>query len=297
MFGYVTIDASSLSEESRKRYEAYYCGLCRELKNRYGAQGQLTLSYDMTFLLILLSSLYEPEEKSETRSCVVHPIKKRQMLTSDISAYCADMNIALAYYKCLDNWKDDKSLAGLSQAKLLKKAYGRVEESWPEKCAAIKTALDAIDSAEKSGEKSVDALANQTAAMLGEIYAYKQDIWQDALRCVGGAVGRFIYLMDAYEDLPADKRLGRFNPLREMSESADYETLLKDALSLLIAEGTEAFETLPCIQDVDILRNILYSGVWARYAAITARREKKRKLKAAKQPEADGSLPRKEKGK
>ena len=133
--------------------------------------------------------------------------------------------------------------------------------------------------------------------MLGEIYACKDDIWKDTLRCVGEAVGRFIYLMDAYEDLPADRRLGRFNPLKTMSESADYETLLKDALSLLIAEGAEAFETLPCIQDVDILRNILYSGVWARYAAITARREKKRKLKASEKPEADGSLPRKEKGK
>ena len=35
-------------------YQAYYCGLCRSLKERYGKRGQITLSYDMTFLALLL---------------------------------------------------------------------------------------------------------------------------------------------------------------------------------------------------------------------------------------------------
>ena len=60
MFGTLIASASSLSEEEMKRYKACYCGLCRSLKQRYGQFSRLTLNYDMTFLILLLQSLYEP---------------------------------------------------------------------------------------------------------------------------------------------------------------------------------------------------------------------------------------------
>ena len=80
-----------------------------------------------------------------------------------------------------------------------------------------------------------------------------------------GGLGRFIYLMDAYDDLEADRRRGRYNPLRDMSLQDDYEERILESLTLLIAESTDAFETLPLVKDMDILRNILYAGCWTRY--------------------------------
>jgi len=265
MFGYVTINSAELEEKSRQRYQSYYCGLCRTLMSRYGNLGRLTLSNDMTFLMILLSSLYEPEEFITEGRCPPHPIKAREGIQNELSAYCADMNIALAYHKCRDDWMDDHSITGMAEAKLLEKAYHKVEMRYPDKCAAIERCLKDIGMLEQNNCLEPDAPANLTARMLGEIFVFKGDYWALPLRIIGEGLGRFIYLMDAYDDLPADLRRKRYNPLAQYREQLEYESLVKDSLTLVIAECTQAFELLPLVKDVEILRNILYSGVWMRY--------------------------------
>jgi hypothetical protein len=265
MFGYVTIQPAELGERNRLRYQAYYCGLCRKLQNRYGNLGRITLSNDMTFLWILLSSLYEPKETLAKARCLPHPVKERDFLANEFGDYCADMNVALAYHKCLDDWTDDHSLAGKTEAVLLKNAYKQIAQRYPEKCAAIESTLRDIGKLEQERTLEPDAPANLTARMLGEVFVYRNDYWAVPLRAIGEGLGRFIYLMDAYDDLPADLRRKRFNPLAYYRGQPDFEALVKDSLTLVIAECTQAFELLPLVQDLDILRNILYSGVWAHY--------------------------------
>ena len=276
MFGYITPALDALTEEQRKRYRACYCGLCRTLKERYGDMGRLTLSNDMTFLFMLLSSLYEPEEKTGEARCALHPLKPKGYMQNEFADYCADMNIALAYHKGLDDWTDDHSLTGRAQAKLLTKAYRQVEERYPEKCKAIEACLQAIGCLEAEGNLQPDGPANLTARMLGMIFRVREDEWSDTMWEVGESLGRFIYLMDAYDDLPGDLRRKRYNPLKEYAGQEDYEAFCKDSLTLLAGEATEAFETLPLVQDIDILRNVLYAGVWMRYEA--RQRKKKDKL-------------------
>lgn len=277
MFGYVSPVLDALTDAQRVRYRAYYCGLCRTLEERYGNVGRLTLSNDMTFLLILLTSLYEPTEVSGAKRCLPHPIHEGAYVQNEFSGYCADMNIALAYHKGLDDWQDDRSLAGKAQAKLLEKAYRQVEARYPEKCEAIEACLKAIGCLESEGAALPDAPANLTARMLGMIFRAKEDLWADTMWEIGEGLGRFIYLMDAYDDLPADLKRKRYNPLKEYAQQEDYEGFCKDSLTLLIAEATQAFETLPLVEDIEILRNILYSGVWMRYEA-RKRKQKEGKL-------------------
>ena len=280
MFGYVTIDPTELPKHAQERYQAYYCGLCRTLYRRYGNLGRATLSFDMTFLLILLSSLYEPAETLSRERCLPHPVRARDGVQNELNDYCADMNIALAYHKCRDDWTDDRSLAGRAEAALLRKAYRQVEARYPEKCAAVERCLQDISHMEQQGCLDADAPANLTARMLGEIFVYRNDHWAVPLRTLGEGLGRFIYLMDAYDDLPADRRRGRYNPLIAYHEQPDYESLVRDALTLTIAECAQAFELLPLVEDVEILRNILYSGVWIRYRQKQAAPDRKQaKLK------------------
>lgn len=78
MFGFIGCNRAELTEEEKKRYQGVYCGLCRNLKKRYGGLERLSLSYDMTFLILFLSSLYEPDETVETFRCSVHPFRERQ---------------------------------------------------------------------------------------------------------------------------------------------------------------------------------------------------------------------------
>lgn len=279
MFGYVTINPDALPSSSVARYRGFYCGLCRTLGQRYGNKGRITLSNDMTFLLVLLSSLYEPEETVSEGFCVFHPTKKQTYIQTEFSGYVADMNIILAYHKCMDDWEDDRSAAGLMQAKLLTVAYQKVQAQYPEKCEAIFSSLKHISSLEKESIATVDSLANLTGKMLGEIYAVRDDYWTSILRTMGEAMGRFVYMMDAYDDLPADLRKKRFNPLMQLRREEQFESLCKAGLSLLIAECADAFELLPLERDVDILRNILYSGVWTRYAQIQQKLERSQKNK------------------
>ena len=119
MFGYITVNKDTLSEKNKKIYQSYYCGLCQTMKSQYGRRAQMALNYDMTFLIVLLTGLYEPD--SVTRDgfvCSVHPTKKRTLRTNEITEYAAAMNILLAYYNLIDDWKDDKSLPKKTYAQL-----------------------------------------------------------------------------------------------------------------------------------------------------------------------------------
>jgi len=265
LFGYITIAAAGLSKERQARYRAMYCGLCHTLKERFGAVGQMTLSYDVTFLYLLLSSLYEPEEQQASERCLPHPVHTHAYAYNKLADYCCDMNIALAYHKCMDDWQDEHSLLDRTEAALLQKGYEEVCKRYPEKCRMIEECLSQLSRLEKSDEASLDAAANLSGKMVGILYRFQEDLWADTLEQMGQCLGRFIYLMDAYEDLPSDIRKKRFNPLRAYRQQEDYEIFVKESLTMLIGDCTEAFETLPLVQDMDILRNILYAGCWTRY--------------------------------
>ena len=84
MFGYINVNGAQLSEENKKIYQSYYCGLCRKLKEFCGKKGQALLNYDMTFLVVLLTGLYEPDTQTGEFTCMIHPMKKRQLRENDI---------------------------------------------------------------------------------------------------------------------------------------------------------------------------------------------------------------------
>ncbi|MBR1560315.1 MAG: hypothetical protein IJ646_08775 [Clostridia bacterium] len=279
MFGYIITNAESLPKERQERFRGFYCGLCRRLRLRYGLVGSTTLSFDMTFLAVLLNALYEPDETEACERCVPHPFKAHDYVDTEVMDYVADMNVALAYHKCLDNWLDDRSVLSLSEAKLLKSAYRKVSGLYPQKCAAIERWLDDIHVMERSGLQAIDPPVNATGRLLGELFVYRDDVWADTLREVGDGLGRFIYLMDAWDDLPEDMKRKRYNPLKGYARRADYDAFCQSALMLSVADATRAFELLPIVRDADILRNILYSGVWSKYALIRNKRESGKKEK------------------
>ena len=115
--------------------------------------------------------------------------------------------------------------------------------------------------------------------MLGELFVWKTDEWQDELRTLGFYLGKFIYLMDAYEDLAKDIKKNNYNPLLhlKMEKEKDYEIICKLMMTSMMGECARAFERLPILLHADILRNILYSGVWSRYELIQLKKKKRKK--------------------
>ncbi len=273
MFGYIAPDLSRLTEEQRRTYRSVYCGVCHSLKSRYGQAGRLSLSNDMTFLAMLLSSLYEPESNQNESRCAIHPVKRHAAQSSEMIDYAADMNVLLFWLKCRDQKMDDGSLAGKAGEKSFRKKAAGVESKYPVQSGRAEEALNRLWAEEKASDPDPDLLCNLSGEMLGACFVPDpEDLWAPQLYAVGEGLGRFVYWMDAWEDYDADIKAGRYNPLRSWHSREDYEDFCRDTLEMLIAEATEHFELLPLEKDLDILRNILYSGVWQRYVLLMKKR-------------------------
>ena len=268
MFGYITVNQQELKIKEYNRYRAYYCGLCKSLRERHGMAGQMTLTYDMTFLAILLSGLYEPDSCSGLERCLVHPCRKHMILSNEYTAYAADMNILLAYHKCMDDWLDDKSLWKLSYARLLKKRYKTLEARYPRQVQAINIYMENVHNGEKCRLEDLDLISGYTGVLLGELFTCREDEWSAILRQMGFFLGKFIYLMDAYEDLEADIKKELYNPWIFYRNQTDFEKFCLETLHMMAAECAREFEKLPILMDAEILRNILYSGLWSKYEMI-----------------------------
>ncbi len=268
MFGYVTVNKPELKIREYERYHSFYCGLCHTLKKRHGQLGQLTLTYDMTFLVIVLSSLYETNTASEQKRCIVHPARKHTVRTSCVTDYAADMNIALFFHKCLDDWKDDKSIRGITGMRLLQRHYRDIQRTYPQKCRQIECCLQQLSRFEAADEQNLDKTAGAFGKLMGTLFDYRQDIWTPYLKRFGFYLGKFIYIMDAVLDFEEDEKNGRYNPLRGLSQPLSqkaFEKECREILELMIAAACREFEKLPLEQDIELLRNILYAGVWIRY--------------------------------
>ena len=264
MFGYVTASMRELTKEQQRRYGAVYCGICRRIREQSGQLARLGLSYDMAFLAVLLMSLYEPEEFGGKNSCALHPITRRDWIDNDFVRYAADMNVALSYYNCLDDWQDDGKRSAKWLAESYKKHLPDIESRWPRQCRAIRDSIAALSDLETAGCPNPDEPAGAFGSLMGELLVVREDLWADTLRKMGNALGRFIYLLDAELDYDTDQRKGKYNPFLARGEEKDWARW-EDYLVLTMGRCTAEFEKLPLVQDKALLDNILYSGVWVNY--------------------------------
>lgn len=265
MFGFVTANPRELTEAQRRRYGSVYCGICRAIRSGSSQRARLGLSYDMAFLALLLMSLYEPEEESGKRACALHLLRPRPWVSNEYVEYAAAMNVALTYYKCLDDWNDDRSTAARLMAKGLEPHLPAIRQQYGRQCDAIEACIRRLSRLEQDGCTNPDEPANCFGTLMGELLCYREDLWAPALRKTGFHLGRFVYLADAVVDYPRDVKKKKYNPLTACP-SAHWE----DYLMMAMGACTEAFERLPLVQDKEILDNILYSGVWS-----NVRREKR----------------------
>ena len=261
MFGYVSANYAELNDTQKTRYTAVYCGICRGIRQQVSQPARLCLSYDMAFLALLHMSLYEPEETSGPSACILHPIKKRPWVSNEYIRYAADMNVALAYYNCLDDWEDDGNLGAKAAASYLKQALPRIRKEYPRQCDAIAGCIRRLRELENARCDNPDEPAGCFGRLMAELLVYREDLWAVDLRQTGDALGRFIYLADAAMDYRTDRKKNKYNPFLAMGTGED-PARWEEYLVLAMGRCTAAFERLPLVQDKDILDNILYSGVW-----------------------------------
>jgi hypothetical protein len=266
MFGYIVPNKAELKFREFDVYRSHYCGLCASIRKRYGYIGALSLTYDLTFLSMLLHSLYEPNFSEKCVRCICHPFKKHCEITDKYSDYAADMSILLSYYKCLDDFHDDKSIPKGLYALFLRRKKNKISSKYPEKAKITERELKFISLHERDG--SLEENANSFGRLTAAIFSPEDDIWKSSLEKIGFYLGKFIYILDAYDDVEDDIKKKRPNPLISLHSRSDFKSECESVLNMMAAECAGEFEKLPIIKDAEILRNILYAGIWTRFSEI-----------------------------
>ncbi len=267
MFGYVIVNKDELKIHEFREYRSYYCGLCHALGEQYGMLGRFSVNYDVTFLAVLLTGLYEPKEELRQKRCIAHPLTASEYRSSSVITYAAHMNALLAYYKGKDDYQDERKRLRGEYAHFLGTKGRVLAECYPDKCRVISVNLRKLAEMEAAGMEALDEQAGYFGEVLRCIFQYREDEWKDELGEVGYHLGKFIYLLDAYEDREEDRKKGNYNPLNHLAEWSEeaQRQYVTDVLCGYAADCARAFEGLPIIRHGELLRNILYAGIWSVY--------------------------------
>ena len=269
MFGYVRINKMDLTFREFENYKGYYCGLCKYLKENHGEISRLGLNYDITFLILILSAIYRPKTNIFEEVCIVSPFKKKKKIINEITEYAASMNILLTYYKLEDNLLDDKGIKDILAYNIYKSKLKLAHEKYPHKSNIIREQMKLLKDLEKEENCSIDKVSNTFGEIMGEIFSYKNDEYEEDLRRVGFNIGKYIYILDAYEDLDEDYKKGRYNPFIEYINNREELKLKVDRLiSMSLGLLAASIDNLNLKLNRGIVENIVYSGVYLRYKNI-----------------------------
>jgi hypothetical protein len=283
MFGYIKPYKPEMKIKEYEVFKAYYCGLCKELGRRYGQLSRFTLNYEHTFLAIVLSAMADEDIHMRLEPCIAHPFSKRPVIKdNEYLSYAADMNIILTYYKFLDMKKDEKYLLGTAGSLAFYNQFKKAAARYPEKVSAIKKNLQALDALDRQNCSSIDEAAEPFANLMKEILPYPGMTFERSmvpdLSHLAYNLGRFIYIIDAYDDIDKDLKNGNYNPILsrfghglKRGNKADFtaESVKKEVgewicfnLTFTLSEMDRAFDRLEFRKNRGIIENVMKIGLY-----------------------------------
>jgi hypothetical protein len=280
MLGYIVPQKSELRVREYEIYNAYYCAVCHSIRDRYGQLPRLMLSFDSVFLAMLAASLSDEDDAVTEFRCGTHPWRKRNTLGKQRDGssasvrkrenrppaslgeidYAADMLILLGYYNLLDDKADEKKAIGYLGSTALSGAFKKAKKNHPEKAELIQDGLRRLSTLEGRKEGSIDVVAEPFAKIMEEVFdiGAEDKAVTAGFRKIGYHIGKWIYLIDAADDLEKDRKKHSYNPLRY--KAMDRESLLLN-LRLYLSAVAETMDLLPIRKNRAILENIAYIGM------------------------------------
>jgi len=273
VFGYVRVKSSELKVREYEAYRGAYCGLCRSMGKCTGQCSRMTLSYDFAFLVLVRVCLENTEIEFSQRRCLAHPLKKRNVMERNSTLdYCARAAAILNYHKIKDDLADEKGVKKLrallvyplvakARKKALKAGLLELDES-------VSRRLGELADTEKQALASVDIPATIFGEILADIVAFGlEDDGARIARELGRSVGKWIYTIDALDDMKEDKAKGRYNPFLLLYggrlPTAEELVLVSDALKAGLCSAEAALDLVHTDRAVmmSIIENIMYLGL------------------------------------
>ncbi len=264
MFGYVHIFKDELKIKEYNVFRAYYCGLCKTLKEEYGFTARLGLNYDSVFLALLLSSVTGEEISCNPERCIANPVKKRPVLKSERAlSYSAGVMLILACLKAEDNIRDEKSIKGMLLYAALWRVRRKLKKRHKELYQACREHIRALSALEQAQCPSIDKVSHEFACITQMAFVpdfIDNDADRRILSHMGYLLGRFIYMLDAFEDKERDRKKGTYNPYLAAGAAPDAEGFI-ETLTFTLSSLASDYELLSLKRNKTILDNIIYLGL------------------------------------
>lgn len=286
MLGYIVPDKPELKVREFELYSGYYCGICKSIEKRFGQLERMTLSYDSVFLALIIASLDPHRERFEMERCPVHPLKRRLIVYDEKGIdYAADIMLLLARFKLLDDLQDEGGIKPKAGAAYLKKSYKKLLKTHGEKCIMIESKLKDLRQLETDQCPSIDRAAESFAKLMEEVFVPEQfrgTNEEEPLRRMGYHIGKWIYLIDAFDDLEENRNSGSYNPLvyqflfRPQQESLqEFKSRIAQRveynLMFYLSEMSLAWEKLNKDKNRGLIDNIVYFGLLRKTEQILAK--------------------------
>lgn len=278
MFGYIKPQKSELLVREYEQYKGVYCSLCRQLGESYGVLARLTLSYDCTFLAMLMMARSGEPCRMEAGRCTVNPMKKCPVCTGEHPelVLASALSVIMTYYKLRDDLKDPgwkSKIRAFFLFPLSIRAHRRAARDFPSLEQAVADSMALQAQTEQQENPSLDACAEPTAKMLSAVFSQLAEPDTPDFRILkqfGYFLGRWVYLMDAADDLRKDLHERAFNPFvrdLNLTEHSSPEQLQQAAqqcnqvLNMTVSQAIAAFRLLELKQFSPILNNIVCLGL------------------------------------
>ncbi len=275
MFGYIKPHKNELKVGEYDLFKSYYCGLCKELGKEFNHFVRLGLNYDLTFLALLLSSINSKAKTIYPEACLANPFKKRPIIKkSHAINYSANISIILAYSKLLDDWKDDKSIPAIILSTVYLLPLRKVKKTYGDKYKQIKIYLKQLNVLENNKCDIIDEVADIFGKIMELVFtpSFLEDNEEKRIMAwLGYNIGRWIYIIDAFDDIEEDIKKNNYNPLllqykyNKGQKVNDFKDNIKDeieiSLTFTLDNIAKSFELLNIKHNKPILENIIYMGM------------------------------------
>ena len=270
MFGFIRPVKPELRVKEADRFQQVYCGLCHAIRARYGRFYTLFLSYDMTFFALVMGCGEEQTAPPCRKRCDAHPVTRRACAAPDEALeLAADVSVLLTYHKFRDSLADEKgpkrALAWLL-CRLGRRGYERARARLPEADREMVQSLADLQQLEREKCDSMDRAADASARLTAAAVPHTGDARERVLRQMFYHVGRWIYLLDAAQDVAEDLEQDNYNPvaLRYGLRTPDLTEIrqpLERTLERSLADICMAYDLLDMGRDADLIRNIIFLGM------------------------------------
>lgn len=275
LFGYVSVFKDELKVREYNIYRGYYCGLCKALGKYFSQSVRLGLNYDFAFLALTMGAMSEKKTEIRQEHCVIHPLSKRPVSHDEQAlSYAAHMSIMVTYFKLVDDYNDLKSLKSIFAILFYKRQLKKCKKQYAYEYNLIEKQLKELSCLEKQHcddiDRTADCFAKILECLFTPSYLHLTESGKRALGEFGYHLGRFIYIIDALQDICEDDKHQNYNPIlqKDRKEGEDIHAFCRRikekycfTLTLTLDAMAKSFELIPFRRYRAILENVVYLGL------------------------------------